>query len=133
MAQNLFYQRGLRKVLSTPTEVRAIPTTEETTMTHIGGQAKQDAATVARSKSRGFRRKRLADVMRFRRKELSVAEEQGKTATKIELANLGLTGIAGWQNIQESQRQGLIFDEMANLNRELVSIKRRHYEELLSH
>lgn len=130
MEQNPYYERGLRKILTTPTEVRAIPTTEETTMTHIGGQAKVEAASAARSAGREFRRKRLADIIGFRKKELDVQKEQGRTAAKIGIANLALQGVGGYQQLQEAEKQSAIFGEIANLKKELLLLMKRHYAEM---
>ena len=130
--QNLYYQRGLRKLLSTPTEVRAIPTTEELTMTHVGGKAKEEAGEVARSASRSFRKKRLADVIQFRKKKLSVEKEQGKAATAIQLGNLALTGYGGYRNIQAANQQSAMFEDMMGLNEQLLDIKRKHYAALMA-
>lgn len=132
MAQNIYYQRGLRKLLSTPTEERAIPTTEETTMTHVGGKAKEEAILAARSKSRVLRRQKLADVVGLRKERLSIQKEQGRKATAIQLGNLALTGMGGYRNIQTAQRQSTMFDEMVDLNKQLLDIKRRHYASLMA-
>ena len=129
--QNFYYQRGLRKLLTTPTEVRAIPTTEELTMTHVGGQAKEEAGEVARSQSRAFRKKRLADVMRFRGKKLSAAKEQGRRATVIQLGNLALTGVGGYRNIQQAEKQSAMFEEIGKSYEDLKNIQKRYYEQLL--
>lgn len=130
-SQNLFYQRGLRKVLSTPTEVRAIPTTEETTMTHVGGQAKEEAGMVAKAQGLAFRRKRLADVVRFGRKQLSVEKKQGKRATAIQLGNLALTGYGGYRNIQQQKEiQTTWLSTVQGHFSALENIKRRHLDEI---
>jgi len=132
-----YYGRALRRVMATPQDVRAIPSTEDITLKYVSSRAGEEEEAKSREATRKIGRERLKERGRqagerlaLKKEGLREARRQGKWATGISLANLALTGWGGYIKIKEAEKQEALTEKRMQAIDELMGLKRKYQSDL---
>lgn len=129
------YQQAVKKRLAAPSYVRAIPDTRDITQAYGGEQARVELAGERHKTATDLGEQRL-DIQRegldlgrerlelgkelygeevgLRRAKQDVARSQGRIATGIGIAGLGLEGLASVMKIQDANKQTAAMDSLVS-------------------
>jgi len=132
-----YYGRALRRVMATPQDVQAIPSTEDITLQYVSTRAGEEEQAKSRAASREIGRERLKERRRqagerlaLKKESLRESRRQGKWATGISLANLALTGWGGYIKIKEAEKQEALTEKRIKAVDELMGLKRKYQSDL---
>ena len=127
IANQYFYERGLRKIARTPQEVAATPSNEELTLSYVAGKTAEEERVKGVAGRLNLKEKWLDEQARehgqemaLARDALSAAGRQNRGATALSVANLGLEGAGGYLKFQEVKKQEKMYEQFIEERRELV-------------
>ena len=112
------YQRDVQKRMGVMPWQRAVPNTRDITRFHAGGMAREELAGQRHQTDVdiGKRRLRLSEglhteEMGLKREGLNIARKQGRLATGLSIANIGLQGLAGILRIRDANEKVRLINE----------------------
>lgn len=130
------YQQAIQRRMSVGPEVAAVPNTSDITQAYGSDMARTELAGTRHASAMDIGRERLdigresldlskeihSSGMDLTHAKQDVARSQGRVATGIGIANLGLQGLAGVMKIQDANKQTAAMDTMVEELRVAASL-----------
>jgi len=113
-----YFQRGLRKIIQTPPEVKAIPNVEAAVAEYVAGKTAKSARAGAKTASRNLRKSKLAEIVR--QSEASRGLKSSKLAESVRQseASRGLKSSKLAESVRQSKALRDLGYEALDLERE---------------
>lgn len=105
------YQQDVRKRMSAMPWQRAVPDTKDIVKHHAGAMARAEMEGTEHTERLAMSERIHADEMGLKREGLDLEKGQGRMATGLSVANLGLQGFAGILQIKDANKKVQLINE----------------------
>ena len=104
-------QQGIQRDMSVMPWQQAVPNTRRTIQAHASDMAREEFAGTEHTERLGLAKRLHTEEMGLQREGLGIARKQGRLATGLGVANLGLQGLAGILQVRDANEKVRLIKE----------------------